>query len=198
MTQSVRMLLCAVTGIALCQCSFFKDKEKTAKKKDTSSMPLAQRSMLKPDENQRSQFEKFITNPKSKGNSGSYYQKQMHHSKSFNGGDSYAGQKQFKTDQSWFGKSKASGTDMTYSLGGKSAKGMDGTFKTDSSRLGSQKAREATSTFSGADNMFKTSNALTRSERVGKAPNIIENYNDMGGKKSAYSEDEVKKLLNRN
>ena len=32
----------------------------------------------------------------------------------------------------------------------------------------------------------------------GKCPDIIENYNDKGGgKKSAYSEDEVKRLLNR-
>jgi hypothetical protein len=53
--------------------------------------------------------------------------------------------------------------------------------------------------FSGADGAFKTRSALTRSQNIGRAPNIIENYNDRGGgKKSAYTEDEVKRLLNRN
>lgn len=196
MNRFFQLIICLLAAVVLCQCS---SSKKTVKKKDTSSMSLAQRSMLKPDANQRSSFEKYITDPKmSKGNAGTYFQKQTHHSKGFNGGDSYAGQKQFKTDQSWFGKSKAKNMDMTYSLGDKQASGMKGAFKTDVSRFGSQQAREGSSTFSGANNMFQTGSALSRSKGTPKAPLIIENYNDKGGKASAYTEDEVRKLLNRN
>lgn len=193
MNPPVRLLLCLSAGLVLCQCS------STAKKKDPSQQTLMQRTNAKPDQNKRSSFEKYMTDPKlAKGGAGAYFQKQAHHSKSFNGGAAYAGQKQFKTSQSKFGRSQAGGADMTYALGDKRASGMKNSFKTDVSRFGSQQAREGGSIFSGADNMFKTNSALPRSKSFGKAPSIIENYNDMGGKKSAYSEAEVKKLLNRN
>lgn len=197
MNRSLQLLICLSAAVVLCQCS---SSEK--KGKNLAEMTLRERTDLKPDNSmlsQRSSFEKYITDPKmSKGNAGTYFQKQTHHSKSFNGGDSYAGQKQFKTDQSWFGKSKAKNMDMTYSLGDKQAPGMKSSFKTDVSRFGSQQAREGSSTFSGANNMFQTGSALSRSKGTPKAPLIIENYNDKGGKTSAYTEDEVRKLLNRN
>ncbi|HRH98866.1 MAG TPA: hypothetical protein PLB55_23195 [Prosthecobacter sp.] len=195
MSSTTRLLLCLGAGVVLCQCS---GPEKKSKKPNAADMPLAQRAMLKPNENQRSSYEKYLTDPKSsKGQAGAYYQKQMHHSKSFNGADSYAGQKEFKTGQSWFSKSRERSADMTYSLGDKQAGAMSDRFKTNSSRFGSQQARESDSTF-GA-NTFKTGSALSRSKINGKWPDIIENYNDKGGgKKSAYSEDEVKRLLNRN
>ena len=195
MNQPVRLLICISAGIVLCQCS---STEK--KKKDKSEMSLSQRAMAKPDDKQRSSFEKHITDPKMANGSsaGAYFQKQMHHSKSFNGGDAYAGQKQFKTDQSRFGKSRSQSADMTYALGDKQPSGMNGAFKTDASRFGSQQAREGGSAFNGGDNIFKTGSALTRSKGTPQAPKIIENFNDRGGKASAYTEDEVKKLLNRN
>jgi hypothetical protein len=196
MNRFFQLLICLPAAVVLCQCS---SGEKKAAKKDTANMSLAQRSMLKPDANQRSSFEKYITSPQSKSNAGAYFQKQMHQSKSFNGGQSYAGQKQFKTDESRFGKSKAQNMDMTYALGDKRASGTSGAFKTESSRFAGKQARESGSAFSGADNVFKAGSALTRSKGTPKAPLIIENYNDRGGgKASAYTEDEVKKLLNRN
>lgn len=194
MNQPVRLLICISAGLVLCQCS---STEK--KKKDKSEMSLAQRAMAKPDDKQRSSFEKYITDPKAgKGGAGAYFQKQMHHSKSFNGGDAYAGQKQFKADQSRFGKSRSQSADMTYALGDKQPSGMNSAFKADASRFGSQQAREGGSAFNGGDNIFKTGSALTRSKGTPQAPKIIENFNDRGGKASAYTEDEVKKLLNRN
>jgi hypothetical protein len=194
MIPSVRLLFCLMTGALLCQCSSSKKKDS-----DPVGMTLEQRSTQKPDASKRSRYEKYMNDPKmSKSSAGSFYQKQLYHSKNFEGGGSYAGQKQFKTSQSVYGRSKASGIDMTYALGKKQAAGMNSSFKTDVSRLGSQQARESNSVFSGADSTFKTKSALTRSQNIGKPPNIIENYNDRGGKKSAYSEDEVRKLLNRN
>jgi len=199
MNTPLPLLLCALAGVLLCQCSSG-SKKKPAKKKDVASMSLAQRSLLKPDENQRSQYEKYISDSKNgKGGAGNYFQKQVHHSKNFSGGNSYAGGKEFKTSQSWFGKSKAQGTDMTYSLGNRQSQASKDQFKTSESTLGSQRAREGTSTFSGASNVFPTGNALTRSAGAPRPPKIIENYNDQaGGKKSAYSEDEVRRLINRN
>lgn len=197
MNPPLSLLLCVLAGAALCQCSGG-DKKKP-KKKDLASMPLAQRAMLKPDENQRSHYEKFITDPKGGvGGAGNYFQRQTHNSKSFSGGSSYAGQKQFKAGQSIFGRSKAQGMDTTYSLGNRqSSMGGEG-FKTGSSALGEQMAREGGSAFGGAGSMFKTGNALTRSAGAPRPPKIIENYNDMGGGKSAYSEDDVRRLINRN
>ncbi|MEZ5388112.1 MAG: hypothetical protein R3F13_21605 [Prosthecobacter sp.] len=197
MNPTSQILLCALAVGVLCQCTGGDDKK--AKKKDTSNMPLAQRSMLKPDENQRSRFEKFITDPKAgKGGAGNYFQKQVHHSNSFSGGNSYAGQKQFKAGQSWFGKSRAQGMDTTYSLGNRQSSMAGEGFDAGQSKLGARQSRDGASVFGGSDSIFKTGNALTRSAGAPKPPKIIENYNDMGGGKSAYSEDEVRRLINRN
>jgi len=195
MNPPVRLLTCLSAALLLCQCS---GPEK--KKVNTADLPLAKRTTSGVDMNKRSQFEKYMSDPKlMKGSAGSHFQNQSHHSKSFNGGNSYAGLKQFKTRQTLFGKSKTKGLDMTYALGDKQAGGMNHNFKTDASQFSNQQAREGNSVFSGADSSFKTGSALTRSKSIGKPPHIIENYNDRGnGKKSAYSEDEVRKLLNRN
>lgn len=196
MNLPMRLLICLGAGAVLCQCSSTEKKKKV----DPSEQSLMKRTTSGVDMSKRSSYEKYMSDPKlTKGSAGMYFQKQTHHSKSFNGGNSYAGQKQFKTSQSPFGRSKASGSNMTYALGDKQAGGTKNTFKANESRFGSQQAREGSSVFSGADNQFKTGSALTRSKSFGKAPKIIENYNDRGGgKKSAYSEDEVRKLLNRN
>ncbi len=194
-TSALSLLLSLCAALALCQCS-----TKTEKPKSTSEMTLQQRATLKPNQNQRSQFEKYITGSKGmKGSAGNYYQKQMHHSKSFGGGNSYAGQKQFKAGQSWFGKSKASGMDMTYALGDHQSSMGRTAFKADASRMGRQEAREAGSAFNGGGNIFKTGSALTRAEGMPEAPLIIEDRSQgsSSGKKAAYTEDEVKKLLGR-
>jgi hypothetical protein len=119
MNSAARFLICFSAGIVLCQCTGPKEKkvdptEQTLEKRTTSGMDLTKRS----------RYEKSISDSKLTGNNaGSYFQKQTHHSKSFIGADSYAGQKQFKTNQSIFGKSKAKGLDMTYALGNKHAGG---------------------------------------------------------------------------
>lgn len=197
MIRHLQPLICLLAAAALCQCS--SGGKKKEEKNDVAGMTLAQRSMQKPDQNRRSSYEKYITNSRSKGNAGSHFQKQMHHSKSFNGGNSYAGQKQFKTSQSWFSRSKSRSSDMTYSLGGKQAVESKSAFETQASRFADQSAREGSSMFRDGGNVFETGSALTRDERRVRKPLIIENYNDRAeGKKSAYTEDEVKKLLNRN
>lgn len=193
MNLSMRLLICLGAGAVLCQCS---STEK--KKADPSEQSLVKRTTSGVDMNKRSSYEKYMSDPKlAKGSAGSYFSKQSHHAKSFSGGNAYAGQKQFKTSQSLFSK-KAAGFDMTYALGNKQASAGKDSFKAEVSRFGSQQAREGSSFFSGADTEFKTGLALPRSKGIGKGPKIIENYNDRGGKKSAYSEDEVRKLLNRN
>lgn len=194
MNNHIKFLPFLCLGLLLCQCS---SGEK--KKADPADQSLAKRTTAGPDLNKRSRYEKYMNDPKmGKSSAGAYFQKQALSSKSFNGGNTYAGQKQFKTSQSVYGRSKVPGMDMTYALGDKQASAMNSTFKTDASRLGSQQAKETSSVFSGADNTFKTGSALPRSKSIGKAPKIIENYNDRGGKRSAYSEDEVRRLLNRN
>jgi hypothetical protein len=194
MNATMRLLICLCAGVVLCQCTSTKKK-----KEDPAEQSLVKRTTSGMDTSKRSKYEKYMNDPKlANSSAGSHYQKQMHNSKSFNGSNSYSGQKEFKTSQSVYGKSKAK-FDMTYALGDKQALSKNNSFKAGESRFGNQKAREGDSLFSGADNQFKTGSALTRSKRFGKEPKIIENYNDRGeGKKSAYSEDEVRKLLNRN
>jgi len=195
MNPTVRLLICLSAGVVLCQCSSSKKK-----KVDPAEQSLVKRTTSGVDMNKRSSYEKYMNDPKlSKSSAGSYFQKQSHHSKNFNGGDSFSGQKEFKTSESIYGRSKSKNFDMTYAMGDKQALGKNNSFKAGESRFGNQKAREGDSLFGGADNQFKTGSALTRSKSLGKAPKIIENYNDRGeGKKSAYSEEEVRRLLNRN
>lgn len=191
MKHLLPLLLCVSAALLLSQCS-------GPEKKKTSSldMSLKERSMQKPDASVRSQFEKYIGGTGAKGATGNWYQRQMHHSKSFGGG-SYAGQKNFKADQSWFGKSKAMGTDMTYSMGGKQASMGKGSFKAGQSSFAGQGARENGSAFSGAGDIFSTRSALPYSQSGSKIPQIIENIQTTSTKKSAYSESEVKSLLGR-
>ncbi len=192
MNRLLQLLICA-TGVVLCQCSHSEKK-----KSKPSELSLAQRAMRKPDATERSQFEKYLS-PSKDGKSGTaaHYQKQTHQSKSFSGGDSYAEQKPFKAGQSWFGKSKVQGMDTTYALGDQQAAGLGGTFKAGASNLGSKQDRAGDSTFRSSNDAFKAGSALTRSKRTGKAPLIIETIETQSIKKSAYTEDEVKRLLNR-
>ncbi|MGV3661636.1 MAG: hypothetical protein ACO1TE_15720 [Prosthecobacter sp.] len=194
MNHPLPLLLGISASMLLCHCSAPEEKESS-----TKEMSLAQRTMQKPDTKVRSQFEKYITGSGSgmKTGAANWYQKQMHHSKGFNGGSAYAGQKAFKTGQSWFGKSKAPGMDMTYSMGGRQSSMASSSFKSGQSRFGSREAREGSSAFSGGNDVFGTRSALTRAKGTPEAPLIIENYEATSTKKSAYSEDEVKRLLGR-
>jgi|UniRef100_UPI0037842BBB hypothetical protein len=193
MKQLLSLTICASAGFMLCQCS---GPEKKSKK--TTEMSLEQRAVRKPDDSQRSQYEKYITDPKmSKGGAGTYFQKQMHHSKNFNGANSYAGQKQFKTSQNWFGKSRSQAADMTYSLGDRQSRMGGDAFKADQSRFGSQQAREGSSSFRGSGDVFKTDSALSRSQSRPKQPNIIGNLEATSTTDGAYTEDQVRSLLQR-
>lgn len=186
------LLLCVLMAALLCQCSGTEEKSKNVKE-----MTLAQRAMQKPDEKVRSQFEKYIGGKGMKGSTGSWYQRQMHHSKGFSGGNAYAGQKGFKAGQSWFGKSKAQGMDMTYSMGGKQASMAGNSFKSGQSRFTNQAANEAGSAFGAGGDVFSTRSALPRSQSGSKIPHIIENIEATSTKKSAYTEEDVKSLLGR-
>ncbi|HBJ87774.1 MAG TPA: hypothetical protein DDZ88_28740 [Verrucomicrobiales bacterium] len=193
MKQLLSLMICASAGLMLCQCSGTEGKNKKV-----TEMSLEQRAVRKPDDSQRSQYEKYLTDPKmSKGGAGTYFQKQMHHSKSFNGGNSYAGQKQFKTSQSWFGKSRSQAADMTYSLGDRQSRMGGEAFKADQSRFGSQQAREGSSFFSGAGDVFKTNSALTRAKGAPRPPKIIGNLEATSTTDGAYTEDQVRSLLQR-
>lgn len=197
MNHTARLLLCLSAGAMLCQCA---SKKKT-RTKNVAEMTLQERTSRKQNDamlNERSQFEKYITDPKDgKGGTGTYFQRQVHQSKGFSGADSYAGQKQFKADQSRFGKARSSAADLTYSLGGKQAD--TNRFKAEQSRLGGMQSRDANAGFGGSGDIFATGSALTRAKGTPKAPLIIENYNDRkDNKKSAYTEEQVRSLLNRN
>lgn len=193
MTRPLRLLICIGTGLVLCQC-----ESTETKKSKSSELGLAQRAQAKPDLGKRSSFEKYLSSAQSpKGGAGSQFQKQMHHSKEFSGVNSASNQKQFKTKQSWFGRSKNTGADQTYSLGSKKAAEGSESFKAGTSRYGNMQAREGSSEFSGANNRFSTGQALRKDQRIARDPMIIESIETTSMKKGAYTEDEVKRLLGR-
>lgn len=193
MSKIIRLILCGFVATALSQCSSGEDESS-----ESTGLSLQQRSTRKPDTNHRSQFEKYIGGSGKDGlGTASWYQKQAHHSKSFNGGNTYAGQKQFNTKSSWFGRSKSQSADRTYALGDKASSAGKNAFKTSPSNFGSIQARESGTVFSPGGNAFKSGSALTRSERTPRMPTIIDNVGTSSAKSGAYSEDEVKRLLGR-
>lgn len=194
------------TAIALCAALCSCTSERTVKKssKPASEQTLGQR-LNQPDTSRRSQYEKYMATSKDgRGTGGMQFQKQMFNSSAFSGSKHVAGisnatgmNGQYKTQPSmfsrlkfWGNNSAFKGSNQTNSAATQMFNGA-GAFKTGS-------AREGSMNFSGAGDVFETNPALTRNDRIGRAPKIIENFGGTSTSGAGYSESEVKQLLNRN
>lgn len=193
MNRTVQIILCICMTV-LCSC------KSPQKKKDPIDQKLGER--LNPNKKDilgmRSRYEKFMnTSMDGRGTTAAHYQKQMHHDKSFNANKQFKTSDSFKTKESPISKWKFWGKDSTFAGADKASNIANKTFDAGANRDASKMASDGSATFSGADNVFGTKSALTRSQQTARAPHIIDDpmSNPKGG---AYSESEVKRLMNRN
>ncbi|MBL9130788.1 MAG: hypothetical protein JNG86_06290 [Verrucomicrobiaceae bacterium] len=191
MNRLVAIITCLTAG-CLCSCAGGEGKKKS---KPLDEVKLGQR-LNKPDTSQRSHYEKFMSKSvDGRGSAGMQFQNQMFRTSKVAGLNEASGMGgQYKTKESMFSRLKFwdKSTFKTDQAGGIASKAFDtgDAFKTG-------EAGEGSKIFSGADDVFGTKQALSRSDRVGQAPKIIENRSN-SGTTGSYTEDEVKRILNRN
>ncbi len=147
----------------------------------------------------RSRYDKAARAVLTQGKEGSagWFGRQKHSAHSFNGVKTFDAGSQFQTktfsgadDKNWMDRKALSERDKVPAF-------ADNQFNTKKSPFGNDKAREGSQTSSLGDDVFKTtSNRMaTRSQEKNTKPLIIELPEQSQG--SAYSEDQVKKLLGR-
>jgi hypothetical protein len=193
----------ALLIFALASCSSSSgDKKPEPKKKDGS---LTSR-ILMPDRDKRSDFDlaRDKTTGKKSGIAGFFQRQSLR-------GDSFTGKKTFNTDKGFktAGFSQADLQNRSLSernrIGGQRYNQADGvaregskTFGTGSSSFDDQMATQQGDAFSQSDERFGTSAVrdASRSQRKNVRPLIIKNYQQEG--KSAYKEEDVKRMVNRN
>jgi hypothetical protein len=190
----MKFLLLLLCLLSLASCAGPEEKKSTP---PLMSQKMATR-MSKPDLNRRSIYDKSMQaalNPKS--DSGAWFGRQKHHSKTFSGTKTFTETPGYKTDTfSRAGEKSIMGT-QKFGEAGKVPADADSTFATAESPMAGQTAREASQTFAGANDTFKTSSNrdALKSQRKNDRPTFIqiEEYS----KSPAYSEEQVRKLLGR-
>lgn len=187
-----------LTAAALCSCASGDKKKPSSKSLD--EIKLSERMGRKPDANSRSHYEKYLPSSMGgKGTAGSQFQKQVHRSAAFAGTNNQAKgfEGSHKTNQSTFGRLKFWGKNSTFAEAGKTSSGTSKTFDPGAGSFNTSKsASESGQVFSGATNSFGTKSAISDGERITSLPNA--KSIDSISTTNSYSEDEVKKLLNRN
>lgn len=147
----------------------------------------------------RSRYDKAAQSVLSQGKRGSaaWFSRQKHSAHDFNGVKTFSTGNEFSTktfsgadNQSWMGRQQLSERDKVPSF-------ADNQFNTQESNFANGKSSFADKTFSMGDEVFKTTmnQAATKSQKKNKLPQIIELPEQAQG--SAYTEDQVKKLLGR-
>ena len=150
------------------------------------------------DKNLRSPYEKAATSVLSQGKNGSagWFGRQKHGAHDFNGVKSFTAD-EFKAktfsdadDKNWMGKQALSERDKVPAF-------ADNTFGTRKSSFANDQTRDASQTSRFGNDAFKTTmnREAAKSQKKNQGPLIIELPEQSEG--SAYTEDEVKKLLGR-
>lgn len=146
--------------------------------------------------NDRSSFDKDRMASLGKKGSAGWFSRQKYGARDFNGVKSYSTD-EFTThefsrsgEQNRFSRQTFSGADDVPSY-------SDQTFATGKSPFSDRTATDADQQFRSAGDVFKTraNSAALKSQKENRGPRIIEL--DEQGKKAAYSEDEVRRLLGR-
>ena len=194
-----RLLFTALclTAAALCSCASGDKKKSSSKSLD--EVKLSERMGRKPDADSRSHYEKYLPSAMGgKGSAGSQFQKQVHRSATFAGTNNQAKgfEGSHKTKQSTIGRLKFWGKNSAFAEAGKTSSGTSKTFDPGAGSFNTAKsASGAGKVFSGASDSFGTKSALSGDTRT-TLPNA--KSIDSISTTNSYSEDEVKKLLNRN
>ncbi|MEQ1749757.1 MAG: hypothetical protein ABL974_10070 [Prosthecobacter sp.] len=188
----IALIACLLVG-----CS----SSKSSKRQDVSGQPMSKRianSMKRMnDPNDRSQFDKSMqaTFGKKKG-SASWFSRQKYGARDYNGVKSF-GTSPFKTGEFAEGDNKSAMGRQNFAERDKTPAYGDDSFRTGTSPFADKSMRDGTKSFSGADDIFKTrpDSRISKSAAKDNMPKFIEL--DDKGRGSAYSEDEVRRLLGR-
>jgi hypothetical protein len=187
--------------LALVSCSSG-EKKPEPKKADGS---LTSR-MLMPDRNKRSDFDtaREKTTGQKSGIAG-FFQRQSVKGDAYTGKKSFRAGKGFKTAEfsqsdlkNRASKERSKIEGQRFNQSDTTAREGSQVFGTEASRYDNQAARQQGGVFSEADERFGTSAVrdASKSQQKNVRPLIIDSYQKEG--KSAYSEDDVRRMVNRN
>lgn len=175
--------------------------KKTSRHDDLGGQPMSKRianSMKRMnDPHDRSHFDKTMQASLSGNQSAGWLSKQKHSTSDFNGVKLFTGMTAFKTQDFSGSDLKSRLNDQGFNQREKEPSFADNIFKTDQNPFAKKMSRDDTRSFSGANDVFKT-----KANREGLAeqnknntPKFIEL--DPKERRSAYTEDEVRRLLGR-
>ena len=189
-----------LSALALCSCESGEKTKKKPSSKSLDEVKLSERLGRKPDQDNRSHYEKYLPSATGgRGSAGTQFQKQMYKSATIHGTNTQATglDGKYKTNQSAFSRWKFWGQKGKFAEAGKSSSATSKVFDPGTGGFDAAKAaREGSQEFSGASNTFGTKSALSDRDRLTTLPNA--KSIDSISTTNSYSEDEVKKLLNRN
>lgn len=196
-------LLTLAASLLLCACS---SSDPQTADNDSTQGRLMRASLAKPDRGVRSSFERQRQTTGQKSSIASFFQRKSVKGDSFTGSKAFHSGSDFKAGQFSQAGKKSSAGDDTFSRAGQRFGQADQSpaeagksFATSSSRFQNQTAAQEGDAFSDATDRFSTSpvrDAL-KSQQKNERPKIIPNPARQEGK-TAYSEDEVKRMVNRN
>jgi len=155
-----------------------------------------QSRMMDTNMNKRSSFESAMVTQNS--GMGSYLEKQGYKSKEYSGNKEFQVPKTLKQGpfsgaekSSWLGKQQFQGAGKTSRMG-------ESQFATKEAREGTKEASQQGKMFGGSDKTFKTGEVwdAAKSQKENKRPDIVK---PNGGRvdETAYSEDEIRQMVNR-
>ena len=117
---------------------------------------------------------------------------------SFSGKHDYNGKDEYKAKEFSQSDKKTREEGESFSGADKKSNTADKDFATKDSRFGSQQSKEGDKSFSGSDDVFKTRmvSDAAKSQKKNTKPLIVPKEGEGG--KSAYTEEEVRRMVNRN
>ena len=194
-------LLAAASLLSACSSS-----EPAAADNDSGQGRLMRASNEKPSYEKRSAFERQRQTTGQKSSIAGFFQRKTMKSSSFTGKKSFYSGGDYKAGEFSQSTKRSNAADKDFSGAGQRFDQADGTprdagksFATSGSRYQNQPADQQGAAFTSADERFGTSpvrDAL-KSQKKNVRPPIIANPARQEGK-TAYTEDEVKRMVNRN
>lgn len=196
-------LLTLAASTLLCACS---SSDPQSADNESTQGRLMRASLAKEDRSLRSSFERQRQTTGQKSSIASFFQRKSVKNGSFTGSKAFHSGRDFKAGQfTQSGKKSAAGDDafsragQRFSQADQSPAEAGKSFSTSASRYQSQTATQEGDTFTDASDRFATSpvrDAL-KSQQKNERPKVTPNPARQEGK-TAYSEDEVKRMVNRN
>lgn len=150
------------------------------------------------DSNDRSVYDKAMQSSIGKGkDTGGWLGKKSYKASQYGGNTAYTHTPGFKTSNYAAGDNKSNLQKQSFTQGDKKSSAANASFKTADSSLTDKAAREGRQTFSGEDEVFKTTSNrdALRSQEKNDRPKFIQLEEQ--SRKPAYSEDQVRRLLGR-